>query len=304
VTQHLFIGVDGGATKCIVRLEDEAGRLLGRESSGPANIRYSIDQTWDSIQSALDKILQQLSLSLDSDGHQFHAGMGLAGCEVLEAYQAFLKSTHPFATLVVSTDSHTACLGAHGGGDGAIIIAGTGVVGFQNQAGRTVKVGGFGFPHDDDGGGAWLGLQAVKTTLQWRDGRLPASGLAEIIYEHFGRDENRLVSWATQANSTLFAELAPFVIQQSQAGDAVSVALMHEAGRAIDRVGQALYNAQSDLSTPLPCSLIGGITPFLIPYIGEALYSRLQPHQMSPDAGAVLLVRHYLATGKDKALNE
>ncbi|TAK74539.1 MAG: N-acetylglucosamine kinase [Gammaproteobacteria bacterium] len=294
MTQHLFIGVDGGATKCIVRVEDEAGALLGRETSGPANIRNSIDQTWQSIHSALDNILQQCSLSLQSPGYQFHVGMGLAGCEVIEAYQAFIQGTHPFATMLVSTDSHTACLGAHAGGDGAIIIAGTGVVGFQSQHGQTLKVGGFGFPHDDDGGGAWLGLQSVKTTLQWRDGRLPASGLAEIIYDHFGRDENRLVSWATQANSTAFAELAPFVIQQSQAGDATALALMQQAGQAIDRVGHALYAAQVDKTKPLPCSLIGGIVPFLVPYLGEELYSRMQPHQLPPDAGAVLLVRHHL----------
>ena len=50
--QHLFIGVDGGATKSIVRVEDETGRLLGKEIGGPANIRLSVDQSWQSIHSA------------------------------------------------------------------------------------------------------------------------------------------------------------------------------------------------------------------------------------------------------------
>ncbi len=43
------------------------------------------------------------------------------------------------------TDAHAACIGAHNGADGAIIIIGTGVVGYQTQNGEGVQVGGWGF---------------------------------------------------------------------------------------------------------------------------------------------------------------
>ncbi len=164
-----------GQQKCTVRVEDEAGRLLGRETSGQANIRLSVSHAWQSIYTALEKILLPLNIALRDKRFCFHAGMGIAGCEIPVAYQAFLNQAHSFTTLVVTSDAHTACLGAHGGNDGAIIIVGTGVVGFQVESQHTVKVGGWGFPHDDEIGACTRALHAVGMTLQW---------IQMLIYPH------------------------------------------------------------------------------------------------------------------------
>lgn len=298
MAKNIFIGVDGGATKSKLRVEDERGHLLGQATGGPASVRISVDKAWQSIHAALMKVLQPLSISFADRDYRFHVGMGLAGCEVKEAYQAFLNTAHPFTTLVVSYDSHIACLGAHKGHDGAIIIAGTGVVGYQIQAGQTQKVGGWGFPHDDEGSGAWLGLYAVKETLQWLDGRLPPSSLAKTVYDYFAQDKERFISWANQANSTAFAEIAPLVIQQSEAQDPVAIRLLQQAAAAIDRVGETLELAQTEHSAPLPCSLVGSIATFLQPFLGVKLRARLCPCQLNPDSGAILLVRNHLS-GKD-----
>lgn len=286
----LFIGVDGGATKCIVRVEDEAGNLLGRDIEGPANIRLSIITAWQSINSALTTILRPLNIVPGDPHYRWHAGMGLAGCEMREAYQAFLAHPHFFDTLMVTSDAHAACLGAHGGRDGAIIIVGTGVVGFQIASSQTRKIGGWGFPHDDEGGGAWLGLEAIKLTLQCLDGRRGASKLGDTIYAHFDGDLNKLIAWTNQANSTAFAELAPMVIQLYQQGDSDAISLMQQAAQAINKIGEALLPD----SSPLLCALVGGITPFIEPLLGDKLRGRLSICQQPPDAGALLLVRECL----------
>lgn len=291
MTQHFFIGVDGGATKCIVRVEDAKGRLLGREVRGPANIRLSVDQAWKSILDALKPILSAHQLSLDDVHCQFHTGMGLAGTEIKSALQAFQSYPHPFTSLWVASDAHTACVGAHQGKDGAIIVAGTGVIGYQTQAGQASRVGGWGFPHDDEGGGAWLGWQAVRYVLQWLDGRLPVSALAKKIYARFDHDLEKLVNWSNEANSTAYAELAPIVIQQSQAADPVAVSLMQQAAAHIDRVAIALESAQPNRSQPLPCVLMGGVAKFLEPYVSETLQNRLQAPACPPDEGALIMVR-------------
>lgn len=313
--QSFFIGVDGGGTKCIVRVEDEKGQVLGVESSGPANIRISVPQAWQSIHTALEKILNQHALTLDNPNYDWHVGMGLAGCEIHQAYQDFLKQAYPFSTLVISSDAHTACLGAHGGADGSIIIVGTGVVGFQVASGQTTKVSGWGFPHDDQGGGAWLGLEASKITLQSLDGRIPTSNLAKVIYAHFENNFDHLISWSNQANSTAFAELAPYVIEQCKAGDSVAIAIMQEAARAINRIAHALElnvhdvkecsqkadfqqactQMKSSAKSRLPCSLVGGIAPFIEPYLEASLRDALSPCQSSADVGAIMLIRNYLA---------
>lgn len=292
--KQFFIGIDGGASKCLVRLEDDAGKLLAQETSGPANIRISVAQAWESIYAALDKLLQPLSLSLKNKDYQFHVGMGLAGCEIAHAYEAFIVHPHHFHTLVVSSDAHIACLGAHKGKDGAIIIAGTGVVGYQIQQGKTAKISGWGFPHDDEGSGAWLGLEAVKMTLQSLDGRRPPSNMTNAIYSFFDKNHSRFVAWANNANSTAFAELAPLVIEQSQKGDQDAQTLLKLAAASLDKVSDALLAAQSNGSKPLHCVLLGGVAPFLAPSVGKKLQARLCESALPPDAGAVLLVRDYL----------
>lgn len=290
MTQSFFVGVDGGATKCVVRLEDEAGNVLGRSTTGPANLNLSVKQTVEAIFLALNNLIQPLGISLQDKNYRWHTGMGLAGCEVMQDYQDFLSQAHPFETLIISSDAHVACLGAHRGADGAIIIIGTGSVGFQLSSGKMSKVGGWGFPHDDLGSGAALGLAAVRHTLQTRDGRVAASGLSQAIYRHFNEDMHALVTFANKANSTLFATLAPLLVQQAQAGDAMAIKIMQDAAAAIEQIAVALLS-----DNRLPCALVGGLAPFIQPYLNETLRARLVPCAMTPDEGAILLVKQSYA---------
>jgi glucosamine kinase len=301
LAKSFFIGVDGGASKCTVRVEDEAGNLLGQAVSGPANIRISVPLAWQSIQNALESVLKPLGVSLHDPDNKFHAGVGIAGCELALAYQAFTRFPHKFHTLVVTTDAHAACLGAHNGQDGTLIIAGTGVAGYQIENGQSVKVSGWGFPHDDIGSGAWLGLEAARVAMQWQDGRTPSSGLAKAVMAHFDHNFDRFVNWANQANSTAFAELAPLVIQVSKAGDAAATQLLRNAARALDAVASALHAKQLDKSHTLPCALAGGIAPFIQPFLGDSLRSRLTPCQLPPEAGAILFIRQEMAAEKEKS---
>lgn len=284
--RHFFIGIDGGGTKCILRVEDEAGQLLGEALAGPANIRLSVEQAWQAINSALTEVLTPHSLTYKVKTNYFHTVMGLAGTEFPPAYQAFIEKPHGFATLQVTSDAHIACIGAHRGEAGAIIIAGTGVIGFQDNHGKVDRVSGWGFPHDDMGGGAWLGLEATKIALQTMDGRLPASTFADTIFQHF-QSQQAFVTWVNQANATAFASLAPLVVREAEAGNAMAIELLKKAAVAIDHVAVALARTQPDL----PCALLGGVAPFIEPYLNSALRSRLRPSLASPVIGALLLAR-------------
>lgn len=297
MTQDIFIGIDGGGSKSKVRVEDRDGNLLGQAVNGPANIRLSIEGAWRSIHVALEEILQPKGVSLEDKNYHFHAGLGLAGCEVVEAVQAFLKHPHPFTTLQLSTDAHIACVGAHSGADGAIIIAGTGVIGYQVETGKGVRVGGWGFPHDDEGGGAWLGLEATRLTFQWLDQRTEKSPLVEDIFAYFNQDQEQFVTWANSANSSEFARLAPIVINHGQQQEAAAVRLMKKAAHAIDRISHALTKMLRQ-EHPLPCCLLGGIAPFIEPWLSEELRATFVARQSDANAGAILMIRERVE--KDK----
>ncbi len=291
MTQDIYIGIDGGATKCKVRIEDAQGNLLGQAVGGPANIRLSADLAWQSIFYTIDEIVKPLAMSLADPRFRFHAGMGLAGCEVEEARTAFLEAHHPFATLRLVSDAHIACIGAHRGQDGAIIIIGTGMIGYQVQQGVSGRVGGWGFPHDDLGSGAWLGLEATRLTFQWLDQRLDKAPLMQEVFAYFDNDLSRFVCWANQANSSEFAKLAPLVINHSQQGEAAAVKLMKKAAHEVDRVSIALEKSQSLPTGPIPCCLFGGIAPFLEAYLSNELRARLVTSQGDANQGAIWLAK-------------
>jgi glucosamine kinase len=64
-------------------------------------------------------------------------------------------------------------LGAHGGGPGAIVAAGTGSIDEAlRHDGEHVSVGGWGYPVGDEGSGAWLGMCAMREAQLASDGRL------------------------------------------------------------------------------------------------------------------------------------
>ena len=141
-------------------------------------------------------------------------------------------------------------------------------------------------------------MEAAKLTFKWLDGRAAQSTLAQTVYTHFQQDPQRFLLWAHAANATAFAALAPVVVQQSQQGDAEACAILQRGAAAIDAIGATLLRKQQKEHAPLPCSLVGGVTAYIEPYLSTALRTRLRPCQATPDAGAVMLVRQHV---KEKA---
>lgn len=288
---NIFVGIDGGATNSRIRIENQAGELLGQGVSGPANIRLSVEKSWESIYHALEEALKPLQIQLQDKEYSFHLGLGLAGCEVKDAVDDFLAKPHPFATIRLVSDAYVACVGAHKGADGAIIIVGTGAIGYEIEQGKSTRIGGWGFPHDDEGGGAWLGLEAARLTFQWLDHRVEKSPLVEDVFSFFENDIDHFTAWANRANSTEFARLAPLVINHMQQEEIAAVRLIKKAAHAVDRIGMTLFKSQKEREKHLPCSLLGGMAPFIEPWLCEELRTCLVPRQADASSGAILMIR-------------
>jgi len=288
MSENLFVGLDGGGTKTQLIVEDESGNLIAKGRAGPANIRLSVSGAWNSIFDALEIALKDTQISLRDPHYQFHVGMGLAGTEISAYCENFLSKPHPFKTLILRSDAYTACLGAHDGKDGDIIIIGTGVIGYQIYNSVESQVNGWGFPHGDEGGGAWLGMEATRLTLKWQDGRVEKSEMLSDIYKHFNYNLNEMVSWANSANSTKFAELAPYVLQYAELKDANAIMLLEKAAQEIMQINQALTKISN---APLKCSLFGGIAPFIEPYLNKELKDRIVERKYDAAKGAALMVK-------------
>src|SRR3954452_4212945 len=93
--RSLYIGVDGGGSRCHARIEDENGRVLGEGASGPATTRLGVDKAWRSIMRACEAAAEQAGPSA-ANLAVMHAGIGIAGLGRRGAKQALTEIAHPF----------------------------------------------------------------------------------------------------------------------------------------------------------------------------------------------------------------
>lgn len=285
-----FIGVDGGGTRVRIRVEDAARKLVLMAEGGAANIRVSPVAAWHEIMTALQLGFKQHQLSFPANNSTYYASMGLAGSECQSALDAFLQYAHPFTKLIVSSDAKTACLGAHGNASGAIIIVGTGIIGYQQENDAVARVGGWGFPHDDTGSGAYLGMQAVRAMFAAFDGRAAPSLLTKGMREKWHAPDVLLAHF-NHASPKVFASVVPLIFEAALQQDKIALELIDQTTRAIYDISNALFQQQLQSDEPLPLALLGGLSVPLMPYLNDTFKQRLCKPLMSPEEGALLLLR-------------
>jgi glucosamine kinase len=280
-----YLGIDGGGTRCRARIEDENGRRLGEAISGPATTRIGVEKAWRSIMEAVEAAAAQAGLTRD-DFSLMHAGIGLAGLGRRGAETALKKIPHGFASVVFISDGMAACLGAHSGADGAIVVAGTGSVGFGLIGGREIRLAGYGFPVSDEGSGADIGLQVVRLALRAADRRAEMTPLLAEVLGAFDHDPYQAVAWSEEARATDYAALAPIVMRHADQGDPVGRRIVERASDAIgDLLDLFLARGIERIS------LVGGLADAITPWLTPDLRARLKRPDADAAAGALLVAR-------------
>ncbi len=280
----LFLGVDGGGSRCRARLETEDGAILGQGLAGPASMRFGFETARDAILSATQQCLDQASLGQDVLS-RIYAGIGLAGTGQRGAREALEAWRHPFARAWFEGDGYTALLGAFSGGEGGVVIAGTGSIGITFEA-HTIRVGGYGFPVSDEGSGADLGLNALRFALRTLDGRADPSPFSQTVLAVFHNDPSTVIDWMETASATDYAKLAPIVIDHAQNRDAEAQRLMRKAGADIADLVETMFKRGAPR-----VALSGGLAPHLVAYMPAATTARLSQPEGDAMAGAILLAK-------------
>ena len=280
----LLLGVDGGGTNCRARLADCEGRTLGEGVAGPANIRFGVRESFAAVLRATDQCWEQAGPSYRN--RDIVACLAMAGAsEPLDATAA-QSYPHPFLRMVLTSDARAACMGAHAGQDGGIIIAGTGTVGWATIAGREHRVGGWGFPVSDEGSGAWLGCEAVRRVLWAHDGLIDWSSFLRCVYQMFDSDPHAIVRWMSVARPRDFASLAPVVAEHAMQADPVAEELMHGGAACLDTMATRLM----DLGVSR-LSVVGGLAKEMAPLLSKRVQDVLVQPQGDALTGALRLAQ-------------
>lgn len=285
-----FLGIDGGGSKCKAIIVNANNEVLGTGISGPGNPLHGFEQAVNSIVESAelaikDAGLNQLSLA------DVNAGVGLAGVNLPVLFEQMANWQHPFKQMFLTTDLLIACLGAHDGKDGAVMITGTGSCGFSYVDGHPYIVGAHGFPHGDKGSGAWFGLQAAKQVLLSLDGIVTGSSMNDKLLSLLEvSDGVELVEAIAGKPATYYAKLANLVFDAAEDGDELAKSIIDEGAGYISNVARQLWK-----KNPNRMSLIGGLTPRIKPWLDQDIKENLSDPIYPPEMGSVLFAQQQLA---------
>jgi glucosamine kinase len=280
-----FIGVDGGGTGCRARIEDATGRVLGTGIAGPAALRIGIEKSLGEVQTACRAALVDGGLGENAFGSA-HAAVGLAGVGRQGALENLIRQPHPFKSVVYTHDATIACIGAHGGRDGGIVIVGTGSVGFAVVGEREIRVGGYGFPISDEGSGADLGLHAIRLALRAHDERVVGTNLTNDVMMRFHNDPFEAVAWMDKATATDYASFAPLVMRHADDGDSIARRIVRDAAEQTDELVRRLSECGASR-----IALLGGLASSIDPWLAPDVQRRLVAPEGDAVDGALHLAR-------------
>ena len=280
-----YLGIDAGGTHTRARLVTAEGEVVGTGEAGPANTRIGLPKALGAVEDAYLQALSQAGLNT-SHFQSVRAGLGIAGLNRRGVLPGLQEHDFPFRSIAFASDAAIANLGAHAGGDGAIVIVGTGSIGFARVGEEVYTIGGYGFPISDEGSGADLGLSAIRRSLWARDGRTPHSAMTQEVLDYFHGSAGEIVDWTARATPTDYAAFAPMVMDHASAGDPIAEEIVQAAAHRLDRLIRVLL----DKGAP-SCCLVGGVAARMRDWLAASIRERLSEPLGDPLDGAILLAR-------------
>lgn len=271
------LGIDLGKTSCRVRLYSSSGVLRGRSSGVEGFAKGS-----ENVTTALRAVREALAgIPAEELARVRHIAIGAAGVEAGRdaAAQFAHQLAHEYcADVMLITDALAAHAGALGGGDGTVLIVGTGAVAFHlDRGGELTRADGWGIWLGDMGSGRWIGQEGLRRVLQAQDGTGRETSLRERALAVTDSLDSlpRYVADGEHPERRL-ASFAPSVIEEAAAGDEVAAAIMREA------IGHLVRAVTACTAPGDHIALVGGLTSS--EHFLESLTHALHDHDLNPVA--------------------
>ena len=290
---RFFVGVDGGATQCRARIRDADGTVLAEAKGEAANIHVDFASAVSVIRTLVRESMVKAGAGA-GDSPRVAVGLGLAGLNDKADAEKIAEAFAGFGRACAANDATTACIGAHAGADGGIVIAGTGSAAIARVAGTETIIGGRGFALGDDGSGSHIGLDALRAATLAFDSLGPSTGLTDEILKDFDGDIVRLVRWSRSAKPGDYGAFAPSVLRFAAKGDPVAVAVAASAARAVTALARRVVALGA-----ARIALVGGVGEALRPYLDPETAALLKrPHYDATD-GAILMAGGVVSTKRE-----
>lgn len=244
----VVLAVDGGATKTAVKVIAGEQELLSITGSG-SNYQAIGEEK---VAAELSRLLEQVAaLGVTVDAAVF-AVAGIDTRQDLAIVKRLVNESIKASSLIVSTyvvenDVEAAMRGLCGNKPGALLISGTGAIGYSFDGANVYRAGGWGHRVGDEGSGYWIGQAVVQAVFKAMDGRGAETVLSKYVLTSKGfADTDELMNWLYREDYRN-ADLASFgsLLQRAvEAGDVVAIDIAK-------RAAEELISLASTLLTPL-----------------------------------------------------
>ena len=186
---------------------------------------------------------------------------GISNPLVKEIVPQILSQNNYRGKLLLKGDHEIALRGALGGGEGIILISGTGSICYgKGKNGEIVRAGGWGHIIDDGGSAYSVARDGFAAIMQSYDGRLENTILKDYFFEKLGiRSLEEVVPFIynPQTDKRIIAGFAPVIERAASEGDVVAYNIItHNASKLLDLV-KAVYSRLNLSSTKV--ALLGGM---------------------------------------------
>ena len=231
-----LLGFDGGGTKTECVLADAEGRVLMRATTGPSNpLRAGYLRAWFALGEAADNVMSRQRIRADQISAVCAGLGGAARPAVARRVETYFQRSFTNAKVRVTTDLEIALEAAFAGGEGLLLLAGTGSAAFgRDSAGRTARAGGGGPWFSDEGSAFDIGRRGVQAVLLAEEGRGPETLLTKRVFSsHAWKDWNLLIEAVTKNPDDVFPKVYPAVAQMADRGDAVSQRILSSAAASL-----------------------------------------------------------------------
>lgn len=264
----LFVGFDGGGTKCEGFVIDADGVEWARASGGSTNTN---SVGWDVAERHFEQVAELLRTALGEGCAFGGACLGMSGVDREPERRRWTEVASrvlrlPEGRVRVSNDAVTAlAAGTSGALCGVAVIAGTGTIALamSSPAGPAVRAQGWGPALGDEGSGYAVGQDVLRAVAQAHDGAAPATRLTALVLAATSCSKpEELVAWAygpTELPWARVAALAPLAEQAAAEGDAAATALLDKAAAALAAAVRACVARCGGLPRPPAVVFSGGL---------------------------------------------
>jgi glucosamine kinase len=282
-----YLAIDAGGTTTRSLLADDHA-ILARASTGSIKLQRVGEHE---ATARLISMLQELSAAASVPLTQVaRTCMGLAGLTIpiVRTWATQALSTHVSGELLLLGDEEIALDAAFPSSHGILLIAGTGSHAIARASDGTLhRAGGWGPILGDEGGGHWIGLEAVRCALHAHEaGRhSPSADLLQAIQLHWNLASlPELIELGNRRGDATrpapdFASLAPVVGRCAIEGNVIAADVLRRAGESLARLVKTVAEGISIVpsahtDSKIPVAFTGSVLEH-IPAVRHAMVATL-----------------------------